>query len=260
MSTIQSVERAFAVLNVLAAGPAGVSDIAAQVDLPKSTVSRLLTTLVELGAVERAELAGGYALGELMVDLAAAASPESSLVALARPTLQRVVDELGEAAGLSMLDGSRVHYYDQVDAEDHEVQVRDWTGESVDFHVVASGLLLAAYSEPDARAELLDAPLESWTPTSMTDPKDLTTRLDAIESAGFVWAHEEMADGLNSVAAPIRNASGTVVAAIHAHGPSYRFPAERDPDAIAAVVVEAGAAVSDRLAGRLTDAHQSLAH
>ncbi len=91
MSTVQSVERAFAVLQCLASGPAGVSEIADRTDLPKSTVSRLLGTLVELGAVEQSETLGVYSLGELILDLSAAASPGRNLVAMARPHLVELV-------------------------------------------------------------------------------------------------------------------------------------------------------------------------
>lgn len=249
MSTVQSVERAFSILQALAGGPAGVSAIAERTSLPKSTVSRLLGTLVALGAVEQSDLLGVYGLGELIIDLSASASPGRSLIALAHPHLVELVDDIDEAAGLGMLDGSRVYYYDQVDS-DHQIQVRDWTGESVDAHVVSSGLVLMAFAPDAVRRAFLAGPLEAWTDHSITDPGVLARRLDEIRRAGFAWVYEEMSEGLNSVAAPIVNPSGTVIAAVHAHGPSYRFPAPGDAAAIAASVVEAGRRISDRLAGR----------
>lgn len=245
-------------LRALASGPAGVSDIAAATDLPKSTVSRLLTTLVDVGAVERVDLLGVYGLGDLVVDLAASASPGRNLIAITRPSLEQLVDEVGEAAGLGMLDEHRVYYYDQVESE-HDVQVRDWTGETVDFHVVPSGLVLAAHLGATERAELLARPLEPWTDNSVTDAGQIERRLDEVRRAGFAWVYEEMSEGINSVAAPIVNPSGTVIAAIHAHGPSYRFPGDGEAEAIAARVVTAARAVSDRLAGRMTDEHEALA-
>ena len=105
MSTVQSVERAFAVLRALAAGPAGVSDVAERTRLPKSTVSRLLGTLVDIGAVEQAESLGEYSLGELMLDLSASASPGRNLVTIARPSLEDLVEHVGEAR--RSLDPSR---------------------------------------------------------------------------------------------------------------------------------------------------------
>ena len=249
MSTVQSVERAFSILQSLAVGPAGVSEVADRTGLPKSTVARLLSTLVEVGAVEQSELLGVYGLGEVLIDLSSAASPGRSLVAICRPYLVELVDEIGEAAGLGMLDGAAVYYYDQVDS-DHEVQVRDWTGESVDAHVVSSGLVLMAAAPDDVREPFLAGPLERWTANTETDGDALAARLERATADGYAWVFEEMSEGLNSVAAPIVNPSGTVIAAVHAHGPSYRFPEGGTQDKIAAAVVETARRVSERLAGR----------
>ena len=247
--TVQSVERAFAILRALAAGAAGVSEIAIRTRLPKSTVARLLTTLQELGAVVQIEPLGVYSLGELLVDLAAATIPTQNLVTTARPLLVELVDQTGEAAGLSVLDGPRVHYLDQVDG-DHEVQVRDWTGERIDAHVVSSGLVLIASAAPDVRERFLAGEHAAWTDHSVTDRTSIAHRLDDVRRAGFAWVYEEMAEGLNSVAAPVVNAAGVVVAAVHVHGPSYRFPAPGAAASVAALVVDAAKRISERLGRR----------
>jgi DNA-binding IclR family transcriptional regulator len=249
MPTVQSVERAFAVLQCLSGGAAGVSEIADRTDLPKSTVSRLLGTLVELGAVEQSEALGVYSLGELLIQLSASASPGRNLVTIARPYLVELVEQIDEAAGLGVLDGNEVFYLDQVDGG-HEVQVRDWTGESVAAHVVSSGLVLMAGASPDVRESFVSDALEAWTDNSVTDRALLEHRLDEVGRAGFAWVYEEMSEGLNSVAAPIINPAGTVIAAIHAHGPSYRFPEPGAAASIAAAVVETAHRVSERLADR----------
>lgn len=249
MSTVQSVERAFAVLQSLASGSAGVSELAERTALPKSTVSRLLGTLVELGAVEQSESLGIYSLGELILDLSAAASPGRNLASVARPHLVELVQQIDEAAGIGVLDGPTVYYLDQVDG-DHEVQVRDWTGESVDAHVVSAGLVLLSHAADDVREAYLARPLEAWTEHSVTDPAMIRQRLDDARRAGFAWVFEEMSDGLNSVSAPVFNPAGTAIAAVSAHGPSYRFPAPGSSATIAAHVVDAAGRITDRLAGR----------
>lgn len=248
MTTVQSVERAFEVLRSISAGPAGVSEIADRTRLPKSTVSRLLSTLVDIGAVERRDGSGEYALGELIADLSAATGPDRGLVASAHPFLDGLSGETGEAAGLSVLDGVRVHYLDQVDVA-HEVSVRDWTGESIDAHAVPSGLVMAAFGAGDARDRFLAGPRRAWTAHTVTDPDALSRRLDEVRSAGFAWGREELALGLSSVAAPIIGRSGTAVAAVHVHAPSYRFPPEGGERAVSELVVEYGERISERLEG-----------
>ena len=249
MTTVQSVERAFNVLRSLTAGPAGVSEIAERTDLPKSTVSRLLSTLVELGAVERSEMLGVYGLGELIIDLSASASPGRNLVTIARPYLEELAVETDEAAGLSILDGTEVYYLDQIDSH-HEVQVRDWTSESVDAHVVPSGLVMMAFAADEVREKMLAGPLTEWTEHSTVDPVVLRHRLEEVRRVGFAWGYEEMSLGLNSVAAPIVNPSNTVIAPVHVHGPSYRFPKPGESARVAAAVVDAAVRISERLSGR----------
>ncbi len=250
MSSVQSVERAFAVLRCLAGGPAGVSEVAERIALPKSTVSRLLSTLQDLGAVDQLDAGGDYRVGDLMIELAAGATPGRKLITVARAHLFELVEILGETAGLSMLDGEGVVYLDQVDA-DNPVQVRDWTGENLPAHIVPSGLVLMAHASTDVREAFLASELEAWTPKTMTDATELRRRLAVIAKTGSAWVYEEMSEGINSVASPVRNPAGMVVAAIHAHGPSYRFPAEGGAESVAAAVKETADRVTARLAGHV---------
>jgi DNA-binding IclR family transcriptional regulator len=113
---VQSLERAFAVLDEVARQPAGVTAIAERVHLPKSTVARLLSTLEELEAVERLDGAR-WRIGPGVAALSSAASPERGLVAVARPHLTGLVAELGEDAGLGLPDGNEILYVDQVESD-----------------------------------------------------------------------------------------------------------------------------------------------
>jgi DNA-binding IclR family transcriptional regulator len=234
MSSVQSVERAFAVLRCLSGGPAGVTDVADRVVLPKSTVSRMLSTLEELGMVEQIEPGGNYRIGAGMVEIAAAVLPGRTLIAAVRPHLHTLVKATGEAAGLAIADGFDILYLDQVDA-DNQVQVRDWTGERLRAHTVSSGQVLLAFGAIDAESYLAQ-PLERTASGTLTDADAIRTRLDHVATNGFAWAFEEFLDGLNSVAAPVRDAVGRVVGAIHAHGPAYRFPGEIDADEMGRMV------------------------
>jgi DNA-binding IclR family transcriptional regulator len=244
---VQSIERAFTVLRALARGPAGVTQIADEVDLPKSTVARLLSTLEAQGAVEQRSAGGEYRLGGGLIELAAGVAPGRHLVAAARPYLEVLVRATGEAAGLSVADGYDAHYLAQVETP-NPVQVRDWTGERAPLHTVSSGLVILAHWPGAALADYLGRPLVRLTPRTEIDPGMLRERLAAVRAEGHAWTAEEFAAGITSVAAPVRDGSGAVVAALHIHGPSYRFPAGEGGAATAAVV-EAAAGLSRRLGG-----------
>jgi DNA-binding IclR family transcriptional regulator len=246
MSSVQSIQRAFDVLGALVDGPLGVTDVAERAGLPKSTAARLLSTLAGEGAVEQVPGQSAYRLGPRLVSLAAGLAPTRSITAVARPALEELAAMSGEAAGLSVADGDLVHYIDQV-ATPNPVSVRDWTGSRAPLHAVSSGQVLLAFRMPAAVAHYLSRPLESFTPRTLTDPAAVRERLHDVRRAGYAWAIEEFDEGISSVAAPIADASGEVVAALHVHGPSYRFPSPGREAELAAMVVAAAARIADGL-------------
>jgi IclR family acetate operon transcriptional repressor len=248
VSRVQSLERAFAVLTALADGPLGVTEVAERVDLPKSTVARLLGALVAEGAVEQVPGGTRYRVGGRIATLAAAVQPTRSMLALARPELVELAATVGEASGFAIADGFRVHFVDQVDTP-NPVQVRDWTGSRIPMHAVPSGQVILAHLPPAVLDRFLARPLERFTDRTVTDPAALRERLRRVERDGFAWVREEYAEGINSVAAPISDPLGEIVAAVHVHGPSYRFPADETDDEVARLVVAAGARISARIRG-----------
>src|SRR5438874_11946983 len=121
--TVQSVDRAFAVLRQVAGVPGGISEVARAVDLPVSTVARLLGTLESLGAVIRIGDSGTYGIGAGIRALAGSVDAREALVAKARPVLAALVARTGETSGLSVLEGDEVVYLDHVETV-NEVTLR----------------------------------------------------------------------------------------------------------------------------------------
>lgn len=248
MSRVQSIERAFAVLGALTDGPVGVTDVAGRVGLPKSTAARMLASLEREGAVEQVPGETRYRLGPRIVTLSAGLRDARGLVAIAHPTLVALADELDEAAGLSVPDDRTVHYVDQVDSP-KPVQVRDWTGSRIPMHAVSSGQVFLAHLSAPALARFLAEPLEAFTPATLTEAGALLERLRDVRRDGHAWAREEFAEGIASVAAPIADSNGEVVAAVHVHGPTYRFARPGTEDALAAAVRAAASRIGARLRG-----------
>lgn len=246
MSRVQSVERAFAILGALADGPVGVTEVAERAGLPKSTAARLLASLAREGVVEQVPGETRYRLGARLATLAAGLNGVRSIASVARPTLQALAERAGEAAGLSVSDGDLAHYIDQVDVP-NPVSIRDWTGYRAPLHAVSSGQVLLAFRPVAAVERYLEGPLERFTARTPTEPDAIRARLRAIRRDGYTWAFEEFDEGISSVAAPIADATGEVIAAVHLHGPSYRFPPPGEADALAERVVEAGGRISATL-------------
>jgi len=246
MSGVQSIERAFSLLRALAVGPAGVTELAERAELPKSTVARLLAALETEGAVEQLETGGEYRLGSALADLAGAAGPGYNLVTAARPHLVELTSLTGETSGLSVLDNGSVYYLDHVEAEE-EVMVRSWTGEHVPLHLVPSGLALLSGLPDTCLDRYLTQRLEKTTPHSVTAPAAIKARISEIGRQGYLWFHQEFDESINSVASPVVTTDGSVVAAVHVHGPAFRFPGTNNEAEIGKLIGE----TAQRLTGQL---------
>lgn len=247
MTSVQSVKRAFRLLDELAGRPAGISELARQVDLPISTVDRLLKTLQDLDVVER-NGDGLFAIGRAVPALASSAKLSSQIQTVDQAQLKALSSHVGEIVGLSIRDDDDVLYVAQVDGP-HEVQVRDWTGERVPMHVVSSGLVFLAFASATDVDRFLNTDLRQFTDRTDCDRDRIRARLEETRRRGYVWTKEEFHFGINSVAAPLYNAAGEVVGALHSHGPSYRFPAEGDDARIAAKIVHLASRLSHSIGG-----------
>ena len=250
MSSVQSIHRAFQILEALAVSPAGVSDMARRVDLPKSTVARLLATLEEEGAVERRPDGLSYRIGPALRGLAASIDGSIGLVDLVRPSLARLAGLTNETAGFAVAEGNQVHYLAQVDS-DRNVQVRDWTGELIPMHLVPSGLAMLAHWSDSEIDQYVSRLPKSPTAKSRVEPDRLLARLDEVRRTGLAWGRGEFDEAINSVGAAVTDTAGQVLGAVHIHGPAYRFPAPGDDQRVADLVLEA--------AGRLAAAEARLA-
>ncbi len=242
MAHVQSVDRAFAILEALGGGPLGVSEIARRVGLPKSTTARILAALKDQQAVE--QLSGGhYHVGPRMRQLARGLQPAQRLVSIARPFLTEIAEATGEIAMLGLPDGRQTLFIDQVGGS-HEISVRDWTGSRIPMHQTSGGqVLLTSYSDAEMAAYLSER-LEAATLATITDPNVLRWRLRAIVEARYAWVVGEAHEGLTSVAAGVADASGRFVCSIGLHGPSFRFPPPGRRDGIGRLVADAAGRMS----------------
>ncbi len=239
MSLVQSVERTFEVLEAVAAQPAGISELGRRVDLPASTVSRLLRTLEKIRMVERDEQ-GLFRLGPKAFALTNSAARQDATARIDVDYLNGLAGRLGEVAGFSIRSADDALYLAQA-ASHHEVQIRDWTGERVPLHVVSSGLVFLAFGDAQDTSRYLDGNLKRFNSNTVVDADIIRTRLEQIRASGYCWTRGEFDAGINSIAAPIFGPGETILGALHCHGPSYRFPTPGEEDRIAAILTHAAA-------------------
>src|SRR6266540_5311931 len=244
---IQSVRRAAALLKVFDNGPTelGVSELSRKTRLHKSTASRLLATLEREGLLERVPGTEKYRLGFLLVRLAGQATHFGDLRSAARPTLIDLAEASRETVILAVLDGDEVMNVEQISGP-HFMRDTNWVGRRTPLNCVANGKALLAFLPPRDTDRILAGSLPRFTERTITDPQQLRAELAAVRERGYAYALGEIEEGLNAVAAPVRDAAGTVVAAVSISGPAYRVTADRIA-ALGALVGGAAAQISTRL-------------
>lgn len=247
MSGVQSIERAFSVLRVLARGPLGVTDIADRADLPKSTVSRLLAALEAEGAVEQVEVGGGYAIGPALAMLGASANPSAGLRSVIRPFVEELAMLTGGSAGFTIREGDSAYWVDNVDdGGDELVTLADQTGQSFPLHTIPSGIAMLAKLSSHAVEDYL-VRASAVVDGAPVDAGLLRRRIGRIGTDGVVVSKEDLDPGVNAVAAAFRGPNGDWEGALYLQGPSFRFPDDGDERRVIKLVSEAAMQLSERL-------------
>ena len=154
-----------------------------------------------------------------------------------REICERFAADVGEMVNIAVL---RSHYAVNVDRPGAGGDRPHWVGQLTPLHATSSGKVLLAFTSPDARREMLEAAgLTRFTEHTITSIEDLDRQLTAIARDGYVVSIEELEHGLNAVAAPIRDHTGVVIAALSVSGPAYRLTVERAGEIAPSVVVAA---------------------
>ena len=231
-SQVQSVDRAIAILYLLAErgrDGLGVTEVAAELGVHKSTAFRLIVALENGDLVEQLEERGKYHLGRGIVRLAGATTAQLELTTEARPICRRLADELGETVNLAIADTGEVTNILQ-EYGSSAVSGRNWTGQRTPLRATASGKVLLAWADDDTVKQALDGELVEYTPYTINDAAALEAELKKVRHHGWASTVEELELGLNAIAAPVRNATGDVVAAVGVSGPSYRLTVDSFPE------------------------------
>ncbi|WP_174614494.1 IclR family transcriptional regulator [Virgibacillus ihumii] len=222
-----------------------VGELAESLGLAKSTVSRLLATLASEGFVKKDEKTNGYSLGLSVLTLGGIVINNLEIHSEAAPVLNKLVNDTGETAHLSILDGLDNIYIHKEECT-HPVRILTHVGRRNPAYCTSSGKVLLAFDDGNTVEEIIDQGLVAYTENSITDPDKLRNELETIHDQGYAVSTEELTEGTRSVAAPIRDYTGKVVSAITVVGPIQRMADNKIRD-IAKKVKEAGNEASERL-------------
>jgi DNA-binding IclR family transcriptional regulator len=242
---VQSVDRALTILGILARlGEAGVTEIAAELGVHKSTAFRLVATLESHGMVEQNEDRGKYRLGVGVLRLAGATTARLDVVQEARPICRKLAADSGETVNIAVLSDRSALYLDQV-AGQSALQSHNWVGQHIPLHATSNGKVLLSELSSDEVDNRLPR-LTSYTSDTVTTRAKLRRELVEVREQGFAVAVDELEVGLTAIAAPIRNAHGDVIASLSVSGPTFRLTEPRVKELVPAVL-DAADEVSRRL-------------
>jgi DNA-binding IclR family transcriptional regulator len=246
--SIDAVDRTVAILEQLATQPDGIGVIrlSASVGLAPSTLHRYLASLQEHGLVDQAA-DRRYLLTQRLYVLGLAAAQGFDLEANARPSLRRLADDSGETVCLMVRDGHHSVCIEQIESG-HQLRIEARIGSRSDLRLGSTGRVLLAFAPEEVRADTLARePLPPRTPNTITDPDQLRSLLESIRKDGFYVSRSQVDDGVMAVAAPVRDRSREVIAAVAVVAPETRLAAEPVLSRTIRMVTDESSVLSQRL-------------
>ncbi|WP_084139001.1 IclR family transcriptional regulator [Halalkalibacter okhensis] len=248
--TLSSVKNALRILRrfSMEESELKITDLAKDLDLGKSTVSRLMSTLASEGFVEKNPENQRYRLGLSILSLASVCTSNFEIHKEAMPVLHQLVDKTGETAHLAILDGLDVIYLHKVESK-HHVRAFTHIGKRNPAYATSSGKVLLAYNEDHYVDRTIAKGFEHFTNNTITTPDQLTKALAEVRRKGYALSIEEIFEGVVSIASPVRDYTGQVIASVNIVGPMQRLT-ERSIPIHTKKVIEAGKQISARLGYR----------
>ncbi|MFV0373018.1 IclR family transcriptional regulator [Microbacterium sp.] len=221
----QSVDRALSLLVFLEQGPHSLGECADLLGVHKSTALRLLQTLEAQRFVTH-DVTHQYQLGSRIFELSNAALAQRSVRDIVRPHLERLNIETGQTVHLAALESGEAVYIDKVEAR-AGIRMYSRVGLSAPVHCTAVGkVLVAALPEPERERIALALRYERMTENTIRTPAAFLAELARVRAEGFARDHQEHETFINCIAAPVRDGSGAVVAALSMSAPTVSLSAE----------------------------------
>lgn len=228
--------------------PRGVAELSRELDMTKSNVHRLLSTLVSQSFAQRNAANGTYEASIKLWELGSHVAGRLDVRKIAAPHLAELKNRTGETAHLSILDGYNMVYIDRVETDQY-VRTYGRIGARAPAHCTGTGKVMLAHAAPEIVAAALKD-LERFTPRTITSVAAMKTELNRVREQGYAVTKEEWRSGVWSIAAPIFGPTGAVVAGIGISGPADRIR-PRLLKEFKPIVMATAAAVSERMGARL---------
>ena len=224
MSNVQSLERALTILNKLSEYPDGIqiTRLAEQVGLTKGTLHRLLSTLSNMNYVVKDEETDKYKLGLQVLFLSRNLLNQSNIVTIAKPFLEKLVQEVNETVHLCIEDRGEVIYIDKIESN-QTIRMYSRIGSRAPMYRTAVGKILLSDMSPDKFEDIVsNITFIPKTPTTITSKEELIKEIETVRVQGYALDNAENEEVLRCIASPIYDHKGKIIASFSISGPNNR--------------------------------------
>lgn len=224
VNSVQSVDRALTIIDILQETPdgLGVTELSYRLDVSKSTVHRLLMSLLQKGFVKQDEQSERYILGLKLIKLGQSVSDNLDIRKVASPYLYQLADVLGETAHLVIMENNEVVYVDKIEST-ATIRMFSNIGKRAPMHCTGVGKAILAFLPTQKILQIInETGLQKFTNKTIVTSDNLVNHLSEIKKRGYSIDDEEHELGIKCAAAPIFNHNNEVIAGISVAGPTMR--------------------------------------
>lgn len=226
---VQSVVKALSILELVSENEVGLIELSKKVELNKTTVHRLLNTLIYTGYVIQNPENNKYKITSRALSLSGNFLKGLDIVKIARPYIRELSEVANEVVHLVALDGEDIVYIDKIDSE-NTIRMHSYIGKRIPIYSTAVGKAFIAYSDEESFDEIwkrISSHIKKLTPNTITDKEIMYEEIKKIREQGFAIDDEENELGVICIAAPIFNFKGKMEYAISISTPQIRINKER---------------------------------
>lgn len=252
MSTVQSIERAFKILEQLSGHPSGmqVTKISEETGLSKSTVHRLLSTLIELKYVKQDEVTERYEIGYRTLYLTRNLINSSALISTAKPFLEALVKDINETIHLCVVENEEIVYIDKIESN-QTIRMSSRIGSRAPLYCTGVGKMILSGKTEEEILEIIEhIDFVPRTSNTIRNAEDLLKELHHIQTIGYALDNIENEDGVRCLAVPIYDFTGKIIASFSISGPSSRITIEAINQHLSKKLIDTAFAISKQLGYR----------
>lgn len=224
---MNSIEKSIEILNYLsnAKRSVGITELSSKLSFPKSTVHRILNTLLNYSIVNKDKETSKYKLGLQILKYSNSFYNSFDFRQIAKPILKKICTETGLTTFLTAWYNGRSICIDSITpSQNVNTHLFVEIGKEMPFHCTASAKVLLAYQRPETIKKIVNQKsFHKYTPKTIVDPKKIEEHLLEVRDKGFAICDEELEEGIKAIATPVRNINGKVIASITITGLSNRM-------------------------------------